>query len=85
MKTIKTIKLERKKEYIKPGIIVKTICQDSNNFLMTSVREEIDDEEHDFHNGAKEFTFDNDFWNPNPEENDGDLNGEITSYNVLIK
>ena len=64
-KTIKTMILENKKAYIQPDIIMTIMTQDRNNFLMTSVRENLDDEdEHDFHNGAKgtDIPFSSDHW-----------------------
>ncbi len=80
-----------KKQYAFPECSVCYIHDKNNGFMSTSINENINNEDTDnFHNEAKEFTFDeavgfdNAFWVVDMAK-DSKVNGEVSEYNILIK
>lgn len=82
MKTKET----KKKEYVMPTCIPYTAYETKTGIMAVSVHETLPDEDDDFHNGAKEFNFDNDFWVLDMDKDDvADVTGECKDFNFLIK
>lgn len=79
-----------KKQYASPECSVCYIHDKNNGIMNTSIHEKLTDDEQEFHNGAKEFTFDdavgfdNDFWVVDMAK-DSKVDGNVTEYNILIK
>lgn len=80
-----------KNNYVAPKCSVCYIHDKNSGIMATSVNENITDSDEEFHNGAKEFTFDeavgfnNEFWTVDMNKNHEYIDGDITSYNILIK